>query len=69
MSGIGYREVAQVLTGELEMTDAMHRMKTATHAYARRQLTWFRRDARIQWLSPSAARDAALRLLHHEAVG
>jgi tRNA dimethylallyltransferase len=69
LSGIGYREIAQMLAGELGMTDAAQKIKNATHAYARRQLTWFRRDSRIQWLSASAARDEALRLLHPEAVG
>lgn len=65
MSGIGYREIAQVLAGELGMTDAAQKMKAATHAYARRQLTWFRRDTRIQWLAPAAALEyaASLRLM------
>jgi len=55
MSGIGYRELAQVLQGQLLLEEAAQRMKHATHAYARRQMTWFRRDARITWLQEPTA--------------
>jgi tRNA dimethylallyltransferase len=51
MSSIGYREVARLLRGELARDEAAAQMKRSTHQYARRQLTWFRRDQRIQWLS------------------
>jgi tRNA dimethylallyltransferase len=62
MSGIGYREIARVLRGELALDNAVIEMKHATHRYARRQLTWFRRDARIRWrTNPDAA--AVVRLL------
>jgi tRNA dimethylallyltransferase len=50
MSGIGYREIAQVVRGELDLASAVARCKQATHQYARRQMTWFRRDQRIVWL-------------------
>jgi tRNA dimethylallyltransferase len=49
MSGIGYREIAQYLSGALTLQAAVARMKQATHQYARRQMTWFRRDGRVQW--------------------
>jgi tRNA dimethylallyltransferase len=55
MSGIGYREIAQFLSGNTELSDAVARFKHATHAYARRQLTWFRRDQRITWLDARTA--------------
>ncbi len=54
MSSLGYREVGAYLRGELTLAEAIERFKLATHAYIRRQLTWFRPDARIHWL------DAAL---------
>ena len=50
MSGLGYREIAAFLRGEIDLPEAVLRFKHATHQYARRQMTWFRRDARIQWL-------------------
>ena len=42
MSGVGYREVALQLAGEISGEEAAARMRQATRAYARRQATWFR---------------------------
>ncbi|MDQ3809691.1 MAG: tRNA (adenosine(37)-N6)-dimethylallyltransferase MiaA [Chloroflexota bacterium] len=50
MSGIGYRELAAVARGELTLDQARSLIKHATRQYARRQMTWFRRDERIRWL-------------------
>jgi tRNA dimethylallyltransferase len=55
MSGLGYREIARFLGGELALDDAVALFKQATHQYAKRQLTWFRRDTRIRWLRAPAA--------------
>ena len=49
MSGIGYGEVAHYLDGTMTLPDATARMKFRTHGYARRQLTWFRKDKKINW--------------------
>ncbi len=64
MSSIGYREVASALRGVMGLEEATSQMKLATHAYARRQLTWFRRDARIEWLSAEAALARAQSILN-----
>jgi len=54
MSGIGYREACQHLAGEMDLSAAVARIKTATHRLARQQATWFRRDdERIRWLDVS----------------
>lgn len=50
MSGLGYREMGAYLRGELALAAATERIQLATHAYIRRQLTWFRPDVRIHWL-------------------
>jgi tRNA dimethylallyltransferase len=55
MSGLGYREIAQFVGGELSLTDAVAQLKNATHQYAKRQMTWFRRRPRIQWLDAASA--------------
>lgn len=47
---IGYREIVAFLDGECPLEDAVASIKTATHRYAKRQRTWFRKDARIHWL-------------------
>ncbi|MGH2588558.1 MAG: tRNA (adenosine(37)-N6)-dimethylallyltransferase MiaA [Dehalococcoidia bacterium] len=49
---IGYREVCDLLRGELTLEEARSRTKLATHRLARTQSAWFRRsDPRITWLS------------------
>ena len=56
MSGIGYRQVCQLLAGDIELEEAVRRMKTETHRLARMQHTWFRADdARIDWVDVSAS--------------
>lgn len=51
MSGIGYREVVHHLQGQLTLEEAVERVKFDTHAYARRQATWFNKDKRIRWVA------------------
>ena len=50
MSGIGYFEISSYLKKETSLEDAIQKMKFRTHQYARRQMTWFRRDERISWV-------------------
>ena len=50
MQGLGYREIGQYLQGQLTLDEAIAGQQQATRRYARRQLTWFRRDERIHWL-------------------
>ena len=50
MQGLGYKELWPVLTGETTLSDAVSLLKLRTRHYAKRQLTWFKRDERIQWL-------------------
>ena len=47
---IGYKEIAAALDGETTLSEAIERIKVATHRYAKRQRTWFRKDARIRWI-------------------
>jgi tRNA dimethylallyltransferase len=56
---IGYRELRAVLNGEMNLEDAKATIQQATRRYAKRQLTWFRRDAQIHWLS-GFGQDAAI---------
>lgn len=52
---IGYKEVVAALDGEISMSEACERMKIATHRYAKRQRTWFRKDQRIVGLNADDA--------------
>ena len=47
---LGYKEVVPYLKGECSLEEAVELIKRDTRRYAKRQLTWFRADPRIQWL-------------------
>ena len=49
---LGYAQVISMLAGEISEEQAKEETKRATRQYARRQETWFSRDARINWISP-----------------
>ena len=66
MQAIGYKEMAAALRGECSLPHAVSRIKQASRNYAKRQLTWFRRNEAIRWLYVDETKDllaAALRLL------
>lgn len=49
---VGYREIFDALEGKMSMEDAIERIKINTRQYAKRQMTWFRKDSEIKWFSP-----------------
>ncbi len=49
---LGYAQVISMRAGEISEDQAKEETKRATRQYARRQETWFSRDARIKWISP-----------------
>ena len=49
---LGYAQVIAMRRGDLTLEQAIEETKRATRQYARRQETWFSRDARIKWISP-----------------
>lgn len=50
MKGIGYKEVIDYFEGNMSLEDTVKLIKQSSRRYAKRQLTWFRRDKRIHWL-------------------
>ena len=50
MTGIGYRQVCQFLNKEITGQQAIELIKRDTRRYAKRQMTWFKRDKRIVWI-------------------
>jgi tRNA dimethylallyltransferase len=54
MTGIGYAELNAVIDGRQTLSEAIERIKTRTRQYARRQMTWFKRDPRIKWVEKDA---------------
>ena len=55
MSGHGYPHWARHLRGEIGLDTAVERTIRDTKAYSRRQMTWFKKDADIQWCDPTRA--------------
>lgn len=54
MQAIGYKEMLRAVRGEVTVDDAGVEIARATRRFAKRQLSWFGRDTRIQWLSVAA---------------
>lgn len=50
MQAIGYKEVVRALRGECSMDEALAEVQQSSRRYAKRQLTWFRRNEAVRWL-------------------
>ena len=48
---IGYRELQEVLAGRMQLEEAREAIQQATRRYAKRQVTWFRREHGVEWLN------------------
>ena len=50
MQGLGYKEVVQYLNGELTKEEMIEKIKQETRRYAKRQMTWFRKNKQTIWI-------------------
>lgn len=50
MQGLGYKEILAYLEGTCSLEDAVYRIKRDTRHFAKRQLTWFRREREVIWV-------------------
>ena len=50
LQSLGYRQALGVLSGIMDLDEAVRECQTKTRQYAKRQMTWFRREERAQWL-------------------
>ena len=50
MQALGYKEIAQYLSGEISLEEAADRVKMGSRHYAKRQISWFKRDKRTVWI-------------------
>ena len=72
---IGYKELWPYLAGTCTLEEAVEHLKRQTRRYAKRQLTWFRRDERVHWFDPDryetldALADAVAELWKHHLTG
>ncbi len=54
MQGLGYKELLAYLDGECSLDEAVYTIKRDTRHFAKRQLTWFRRERDVIWVDKSA---------------
>jgi tRNA dimethylallyltransferase len=52
LNTVGYRELFAHFDGDISLEEAVEQIRNHSRAYARRQLTWFRRDKDIKWFEP-----------------
>lgn len=50
MQGLGYKEVVEYIEGETTKEEMIEKLKMETRRYAKRQLTWFRKNKNIKWI-------------------
>lgn len=55
---IGYKELAPYFKGELSLEECVEKLKQETRHYAKRQLTWFRKNENINWIYPDDYQNA-----------
>lgn len=69
MQGIGYKEMLDFISGAVTLGEAAEAIKQNSRRYAKRQITWFRRDERARYLKPPAVKDEALKLAFEHLKG
>lgn len=57
LNTVGYKELFSYFDGDFALTEAVDLIKRNTRKYARKQLTWFRRDPEIKWFEPEQIQD------------
>lgn len=57
LNTVGYKEMFTYLDGTWSLEEAVERIKGNTRRYARKQLTWFKRDEEIRWFHPQQKED------------
>ena len=64
LNTVGMKEMFAIFDGTMDRHTAIERMKKNTRVYAKKQLTWYRRDDGITWVSPDDAVKTALQALN-----
>ena len=52
LNTVGYKEMFRYIGGEWSLQQAIEKIQRNTRVYAKKQLTWFQRDADIRWFHP-----------------
>lgn len=69
LNTVGYKELFDYIDGRWSLEEAVERIKGNTRRYARKQLTWFKRDEEIRWFHPEQQQDILNYIIsQHEAI-
>ena len=66
LNTVGYKELFDYLDGRWSMEEAVERIKGNTRRYARKQLTWYKRDEDMHWFHPNDKQQLLNYLKHYE---
>jgi tRNA dimethylallyltransferase len=59
---VGYSEIFDYLENKISLPEAVEKIKISTRQYAKRQMTWFKKDAGIKWFSPDEINSIVIEL-------
>ena len=65
MQGLGYKEILDYLSGELPLEEAVYILKRDTRHFAKRQITWFKRERDVRWLELEQFQNDRKKVLEH----
>ncbi len=68
LNTVGYKELFDYLDGRWSLDEAVERIKGNTRRYARKQLTWYKRDADMRWFHPDNITEIQNYLKHYEEI-
>ena len=68
LNTVGYKELFDYLDGRWSLDEAVERIKGNTRRYARKQLTWYKRDADMRWFHPDNIEEILNYLTQYEKV-
>ena len=54
LNTVGYKEIFEYLDGNCTLEEAVEKIRVNTRRYAKRQMTWFRKDKEIKWMAPAS---------------
>ena len=63
MQGLGYKEVVEFLNGNINKELMIEKIKMETRRYAKRQLTWFRKNKDIIWIDGEKTKEENLQII------
>ena len=63
MQGLGYKEVVEYLQGTLTKEEMIEKIKQESRRYAKRQITWFRKNKQTIWLDGLETKEKNLEIL------